>query len=399
MEKQVYIFHVDLDAFFVSVERVLDPKLNGKPVIIGGEPKSRGVVAAASYEARKFGIHSAMPLYQAYNLCRNAVFLHGHHEKYSEYSKSVKDILCRYAPKVQMASIDEAYLDMTGCEKLYGNIFSFACFLQDVIRKELSLPISIGIGSNKMIAKVASDASKPKGVLYITPGYEKEFLAPLNVEALPGVGKVTQEILHKYGIYSIGQLAMFDKVVLRELFGVSGEVLYDYAHGVGEFRFYEGRKRKSISKAVTFTKDISDRNLIERCLLNLIESVCFNMRDEEIRGRTISVKVRYTDFKDVQRSKTIQLPTNDDILVFSIASALFRSVVTRRISIRLIGIEISNLSEDISQEEMFCRIDNKWEKILACEQKLKVKYGRDIVGFAASYKMRKKSKISSIAAA
>jgi DNA polymerase-4 len=391
MEKQIYIFHVDLDAFFVSVERVLDPKLIGKPVIIGGEPTSRGVVAAASYEARKFGIHSAMPLYQAYNLCRNAIFLHGHHDKYIEYSRSIKEILRRYAPRVEMSSIDEAYLDMTGCERLYGNMVSFAWFLQKTIREELSLPISIGVGSNKMIAKVASDAAKPEGILIVTHGYEKEFLSPLYVEVLPGVGKITLGLLHDYGIHSVGQMAMFDKIILRELFGVSGEMLFEYAHGIGEQNFYEGRKRKSISKSMTFSKDLADKNLVERYLLSLIEGICFSMRDEKIKGRTISVRVRYSDFKEVQRARTILFPTNDDIIIFSIASELFRNAVTRRISIRLVGVEISNLSEDITQEEIFNHKENKWERILACEQKLRVKYGKGIIGFATAYRMKRKT--------
>jgi DNA polymerase IV len=390
MERTIYIYHVDLDAFFVSVERILDPKLNGKPVIVGGEPNSRGVVAAASYEARKFGIHSAMPLYQAYNLCRNAVFLNGHHEEYVKYSRAVRDILYQYAPKVEMTSIDEAYLDMTGCEILYKNMISFATFLQSTIMEKLSLPISIGIGSNKMIAKVASDASKPKGILIVMNGMEKEFLAPLRVEVLPGVGKATLELLHNYGIHTVSQLAMFDKILLREIFGICGETLYEYAHGLGDTNFYEGRKRKSISKSTTFEKDLADKNLIERYLLNLIESICFKLRKECMKGKTISIRIRYSDFKDVQRSRTIPIPTNDDIIVFSIASELFRSSVTRRISIRLIGIEISNFSEDIVQEEFFNYKENKWEKVLFSEQKLRVKYGKDIIGFASAYRMKKK---------
>jgi DNA polymerase-4 len=392
MEKQTYIFHVDLDAFFVSVERILDPKLIGKPVIIGGEPKSRGVVAAASYEARKFGIHSAMPLYQAYNLCKHAIFLHGHHDKYAYYSDQVQEIMLKYAPRIEITSIDEAYLDMTGCERIYGNMMRFALSLQKCVRDELKLPISIGIGSNKMIAKVASDASKPEGVLFVTPGFEKEFLAPLYVEVLPGVGKVTLELLHNYGIHSVGQLALFDKTVLRELFGVSGEILYQYSHGQGDQNFYEGRKRKSISKSLTFSKDLVDKTLIERYLLNLIECICFKMRKEKILGKTISLRIRYSDFKDVQRSKTLIFPTNDDIIVFSLVSELFRNSVTRRLSIRLVGVEISNLCDDISQEELFNQKGNKWERILACEQKLKIKYGKDIIGFATSYRIRRNAK-------
>jgi len=390
MKRQTYIFHVDLDAFFVSVERLLDPSLIGKPVVVGGDPKSRGVVCAASYEARKFGIHSAMPLSQAYNLCRHAVFVNGSQTKYSEYSKQVKDILARYAPKMEMTSIDEGYLDFTGCERLYKNILAFASFLQKTIKAETGLPISIGIGSNKMIAKVASDASKPEGILAVMPGYEKHFLAPLRVETIPGVGKVTMNMLHNYGINYVGELAMFEKTVLREIFGVSGEMLYKYAHGFGEDQFFEPRQRKSISKAITFSKDISDRKLVDKYMLGLIENICFELRKKQLRGKTISIKVRYSDFKDVQRSHTLFVPTNDDITIYSIASKLFMKAVTRRLSIRLISVEISNFCEDIEQSEIFVFKKDKWEKVLASEQKIRTKYGKNIIGFANSFGMKRK---------
>ncbi len=391
MKNQTYIFHVDLDAFFVSVERLLDPKLIGKPVIVGGDPKSRGVVAAASYEARKYGIHSAMPLIQAYNLCRHAIFVSGSHGKYSEYSKRVKEILARYAPKMEMTSIDEGYLDFTGCERLYKNILAFASTLQKTIKQETGLPISIGIGSNKMIAKVASDASKPEGILAVMPGYERDFLAPLRVEVIPGVGKVTLQNLHSYGINYVGELAMFDKAVLREIFGVAGETLYNYAHGFGDDKFYEPRQRKSMSKAITFPKDIADKNLVDRYMLGIIESICFELRKKQLRGRTISIKVRYSDFKDAQRSQTLLSPTNDDIVIYDVASKLFKKAVTRRLSIRLISVEISNFCEDIEQPEIFTFEKDKWEKVFASEQKIRTKYGKNIIGFANSFGMKRKS--------
>lgn len=389
MKRQTYIFHVDLDAFFVSVERLLDPTLIGKPVIVGGNPKSRGVVCAASYEARKYGIHSAMPLIQAYNLCRHAIFVNGSHTKYSEYSKQVKDILARYAPRIEMTSIDEGYLDFTGCERLYKNMLAFASFLQKTIKAETGLPISIGIGTNKMIAKVASDASKPEGILAVMPGYEKYFLAPLRVEVIPGVGKVTMQMLHNYGINYVGELAMFDKAVLREIFGVSGEMLFNYANGMGDDQFYEPRQRKSMSKAITFSKDIADKKIVDKYMLGIIENLCYDLRKKQMRGKTISIKVRYSDFKDVQRSQTLLFPTNDDIVIYDVASKLFKKAVTRRLSIRLISVEVSNFCEDIEQSEIFIFEKDKWEKVLASEQKIRTKYGKNIIGFANSFGMKR----------
>jgi DNA polymerase-4 len=213
------IFHLDLDAFFVSVERILDPKLEGKPVIVGGDPTGRGVVAACSYEARKFGLHSAMPIRQAFKLCPQGIYLHGHYKEYVRFSESVRSILEQYAPLLQQASVDEFYMDFTGTEKIYGAYPQFALFLQKEIKTKTGLPASIGIGSNKNIAKIGSDFHKPFGITYVAPGTEKEFLAPLPIETMPGIGKKTSIELHARGFNTIGDIAAAPSEYFSAAFG------------------------------------------------------------------------------------------------------------------------------------------------------------------------------------
>ena len=215
-------FHIDMDAFFVSVEELFDPSLKGKPVVVGGRPDQRGVVSAASYAARKFGVHSAMPLRTAYKLCPQAIFVDGHRERYVEYSHKVYEVLQRFSPRVEMASIDEAYMDMTGTERLHGPPLEAAHKLHEAVTAATGLNCSIGIASSRMVAKVCSDQAKPNGVLWIPPGQEANFLAPLEVRKIPGVGKVTEQNLHAVGIRLVGDLAKLDPAFVEERFGQIG---------------------------------------------------------------------------------------------------------------------------------------------------------------------------------
>ena len=212
-------FHLDMDAFFVSVEELFDPSLKGKPVVVGGRPNERGVVSAASYAARKFGVHSAMPLRTAYKLCPQAIFVDGHRERYIEYSRKVYEVLQRFSPRVDMASIDEAYLDLTGTERLHGTPLQAAHKLHNAVQEATGLNCSIGIAASRMVAKVASDQAKPNGILWIVPGQEASFLAPLDVRKIPGVGKVTETHLHACGIRKVGDLARLDQAFLEQRFG------------------------------------------------------------------------------------------------------------------------------------------------------------------------------------
>ncbi|HEX2865505.1 MAG TPA: DNA polymerase IV [Ignavibacteriales bacterium] len=368
------IFHLDLDAFFISVERILDPTLEGKAVIVGGHPHGRGVVAACSYEARRYGLHSAMPIRDAYRLCPNGIYLHGHHQEYSNYSKAVKRLLESYAPLIEQASIDEFYMDFTGCSKTYGPPLVIAGLLQEKVRSELSLPCSIGIGTNKTIAKVASDFMKPRGITFVAPGMEKEFLRRMPVEALPGVGKVTLRELNGKGFYKVGDIAKLSEDYLAAAFGKHGLDLWNKANGKGNDCLTASHERKSISKEHTFSEDVSDKKKVEKVLFELNGQVCHYLRNNQWQTSTISIKLRYSDFSTVVRSKTVT-PTDDDQVIFLTALDLFKKAYQRRVAVRLIGIHLSNFSEAASQESLFEAEASRRKRMLSAVDVLRDKYG------------------------
>jgi DNA polymerase-4 len=373
------IFHLDLDAFFVSVERILDPSLNGKPVIVGGDPKyGRGVVAACSYEARAFGLHSAMPIRQAYRLCPHGIYVHGHGEEYTRFSKAVKNILEQYAPLIEQASIDEFYLDMTGTQRVYGSMFAFASHIQKEIWDKLSLPCSIGIGSNKTVAKIGSDCMKPMGITYILPGMEKEFLAPMPVESIPGVGKVTLRELQSRGFYKIGDVAKMPLDYFAAAFGKYGIDLWRKANGEGTEYLTIERGRKSISRETTFGEDVMDREYIKQVLFQLTGKVCHSLRKRNWQASTVNIKLRYSDFQTITRAKTIK-PTNDDKVVFETAWNLMSKAHTRRIAVRLIGVGVTNFSPLGEQEYLFDEYEIKRKKMLRAVTRIRTKYGYKMI--------------------
>jgi DNA polymerase IV len=368
------IFHLDLDAFFVSVERIFNPKLKDKPVIVGGDPHGRGVVAACSYEARKFGLHSAMPIRTAFKLCPNGIYLHGHHDEYGNYSQAVKNILEKYAPLLAQASIDEFYMDFTGCQNIYGSFYDFARFIQCEIDKKLSLPCSIGIGTNKTIAKIASDFNKPKGVTLVKPGDEKEFLSLLQVERIPGVGKATLQYLQNRGIYTVGEIANLPRDFFAAAFGKFGIDLWKKANGYGNEYLTIEREQKSISKETTFSNDVNRKNLIENILFEIAGKVCQSLRDNNFHASTVTVKIRYSDFKTITRSKSIK-HTNDDKTIFKTALNIFRKSYTRRVSLRLIGIKLTGFSLSSYQENLFDRTEAARKRLIEAVNSIRNKYG------------------------
>ena len=372
------IFHLDLDAFFVSVERILDPSLKGKPVIVGGDPKyGRGVVTACSYEARVFGLHSAMPIRTAYRLCPHGIYLHGSHNEYSYFSKAVKNILKQYAPVIERASIDEFYMDFTGCRNVYGSLFAFASFLQKEIWEKLSLPCSIGIGSNKTIAKIGSDCMKPQGITYIMSGMEKDFLAPMPVETIPGVGKVTLKDLHSKGIYRIADITNLPQDYFAAAYGKYGIDLYRKANGGGSEYLTVEREQKSISHERTF-KDVTSKQFLKSKLFELTGKVCQDLRNKGWQASTINIKLRYSDFQTLTRSKTIK-PTDDDRTVFDAAWEMMMKAHTRRVAVRLIGVGVSKFSEYAEQEELFEWEEIKRGKMLRAINIIRSHYGYDII--------------------
>lgn len=369
------IFHLDLDAFFVSVERILDPKLNGKPVIVGGDPKyGRGVVAACSYEARQYGLHSAMPIRTAYKLCPHGIYMHGHGDEYTRFSKAVKNILEQYAPLIEQASIDEFYLDMTGTQRMYGSMFAFASRIQKEIRDKLQLPCSIGIGSNKTVAKIGSDCMKPTGITYILPGMEKEFLAPMPVETIPGVGKVMKQSLNARGIYRIGDITKLPSDYLSAAFGKYGIDLWRKAYGEGTEYLTIQRTRKSISRENTFGNDITNEEEIKNNLFYLTGKVCQSLRNKGWEASTIDIKLRYIDFQTITRAKTIK-PTDDDKIIFETAWSLMKKARTRRVGVRLIGVGVTNFSPFNEQEYLFEDYEVKRKKMLRAVTLVRDKFG------------------------
>src|SRR5215510_9815042 len=310
-------FHVDMDAFFVSVEELYDSSLKGKPVVVGGKSNERGVVSAASYAARKFGVHSAMPLRTAYKLCPQAIFVEGHPQRYREYSEQVYDVLHSFSPLVEMASIDEAYLDITGTERLYGPPLRAAHLLHERVAAATSLNCSIGVACSRLVAKISSDQAKPNGVLWIVPGREAAFLAPLDVRKVPGVGKVTEKDLHVLGIRKVGDLATLDEEFLAERFGKWGLALAGKSRGLDAGGWFDadigaGDGPKSISHEHTFGEDTSDTERLESTLARLSEMVGRRLREHKLQALTIQLKLRYSDFSTITRAHSIRRPTQLD---------------------------------------------------------------------------------------
>jgi DNA polymerase-4 len=387
-----------MDAFFVSVEELFDPSLKGKPVVVGGRPDERGVVSAASYEARKFGVHSAMPLRTAAKLCPQAIFLDGHPSRYRDYSVRVLEVLRRFSPVVEMASIDEAYLDMTGTERLYGPPLRAAHLLHEEVARATSLGCSIGISTSRLVAKICSDQAKRNGILWVIPGQEARFLAPLDVRRIPGVGKVAEKNLHDLGIRKIGDLARLDEDFLERRFGKWGLALAGKARGLDAGGWFDAdigadADPKSISHEHTFSQDTADQGLLESTLAKLSEMVCRRLREHGLHARTIQIKLRLKDFTTITRARSLDQPTQVDTEVYETACALFRRNWKPGRLVRLLGVHAAGFTEQNGQLDL---LDDgrheRWNKALAAADRLRDKYGesavRLAVGMKGSYRER-----------
>lgn len=345
------IAHLDLDAFFAAVEENRDPSLRGKPVIVGGG--ERGVVATANYEARRYGVHSAMPLRTARGLCPQAIVLPGHHELYRDYSRRLMSLLGTYSPLVEQVSLDEAYVDLTGTERLFGPPESAAKLIQKRVQAELGLSISVGLASNKLVAKVASDYRKPAGLTAVPRGMEAEFLAPLSVQRLPGVGPALLRQLRGWGATTIGDLAQVPLRTLELSLGEWGQVLARRARGEDANPVLSREEVKSISREHTFEKDIADLRLLESTLISLTEDVCRQLRDSFLEARTVTIKIRYADFATHTRSHTLPHPLDVDEVFFREVRALFRKHWRKSLPLRLVGVGLSNLAPRAGQDDLF----------------------------------------------
>jgi DNA polymerase IV len=379
------ILHVDMDAFFVSVELLERPELRGKAVIVGGGPNQRGVVTSASYEARKFGVHSAMPLRTAGKLCPHAIFLDGHHRKYSEWSDRVATILAKFSPIVEMVSIDEAYLDLSGTERLHGPPLAATDKLLRTITRTTGLPCSGGLAATRLVAKVASEQAKPRGLAWVAPGSEARFLAPLSVRKIPGIGEVTERALRALGIETVGRLAEVSLEKLEKIFGQWGTALYRKARGGDSYEFVIDAEPKSISHNHTFGEDTDDSAALATMLSHLSQKACKRLREAGLATRTLALTIRYTGFDTYTRSKTLAEPTRLDADIFAVFQTLFRRHRDPKRKIRLLGVSLGALTHGAGQLDLLdAERRAKLEKLTRATDLLRDRFGFDSVQFGGS---------------
>jgi DNA polymerase-4 len=367
--------------------------------VVGGRPDQRGVVSAASYAARKFGVHSAMPLRTAYRLCPQAIFVDGHPERYRDCSRAVFQVLKSFSPQVDMASIDEAYMDTTGTERLHGPPFRAAHRLHERVKSETKLNCSIGIATSRMIAKVASDQAKPNGILWIVPGQEARFLAPLDVRKIPGVGKVTEKNLATLGIRKVGDLAALDESFLVQRFGQWGLALAGKSKGTDAGAWFSGEvgdhsDPKSISHEHTFWEDTADADFLEATLARLSEMVGRRLREHHLFARTIHLKLRYTDFSTITRAQTLDHGTQLDTEIFSATRAMLRHNRKAGATIRLLGVNASGLEQDEGQLNLLAEpATDRWRKALSAVDQIRDKFGEQSVSLASGMRGRFRERV------
>ena len=346
------ILHADLDAFYASVEVLDDPSLRGKPVIVGGDPGNRGVVSAASYEARRFGVHSAMPLRTAARLCPSGVFLPGRPDRYRDLSRRVMRIFASYTPLVEPISLDEAFLDVTGSLEAFGDGETIAQRIKDRVRDEVGLVVSVGVASNKLCAKVASDLRKPDALVVVPRGGEATFLAPLPVSRLWGVGPQARQALADYGVSTIGELAALSDATLGRRFGRHGPELAQRARGVDRSPVVPSQAPKSIGHELTFDRDVIDGGRLEATLLDLAESVASRLRTHHLAAGAVQLKLRYEGFETLTRQMPVPHQTRESEPIYYAGVALLRKTLVRGRAVRLIGLTAINLA-DLQQLTLF----------------------------------------------
>lgn len=375
-------FHLDLDAFFASVEQKLDPTLVGKPILVGrvdpqGKSVPRGVVATASYEARKFGCHSGMPLYQALRRCPDCIVVGGHYEEYIKASEAVFSICARYAPKVEQVSLDEAFLDFSRTDWLYPDLVKIARKIKEDVVKEVGIVASIGIAATKVAAKVGSDYDKPDGLTYVPAGTEKKFLAPLPIRDLPGVGRKMEKYFHGLGVKTLGELAAtpFEKIQAWGQFSIN---LWEAANGVDNIWFTPRVKVKSVSHSETFAKNSADIKYISAMLQKLVEKVGMRMREGSFAGRCVYVSIRYADFRTVSRQRVLPYPTSSTKEIYEMAEELLLELWDGKTSLRLVGIGISQFG-DMVQPSLFDGVRNKRLGLEKRIDTLRERFGKDSV--------------------
>ena len=388
------ILHVDMDAFYASVEQRDRPELAGKPVIVGGDPRRRGVVSAANYLAREFGVHSAMPSATALRNCPQAVFLPPRLDHYARVSGQLREIFRRYAPLVEPLSLDEAFLDVAGSQQLFGSPADMGRKIKQEIRRELRLVASVGVAVNKFLAKIASDLDKPDGFVVVDPQRVREFLDPLPVGRLWGVGRVGNRSLQELGIRTIGQLRRLPVEVLRERFGGLGEHLWQLARGIDHRPVVPDHQAKSISHETTFEEDVGDPEVLRAWLLELTEQVARRLRRHALRGRTVQLKVRFGDFRTITRSRTLPEPSSVTGELWEAAAEMLDSRLPQQLPpVRLLGIGVSGLdSSGQTQRQLFDDGQRRRQAQLdAATDAIRDRYGRSAIAHAGSMERKRRN--------
>jgi DNA polymerase-4 len=388
------IVHMDMDTFFVSVERVLDPSLKNRPVIVGGDPFGRGVVAGCSREARAYGVHSAMPIRRAYRLCPQAAYLHGNYVHYGEYSRVVTDLLRDLAPAVEKSSVDEFYIDLSRTERLHGSAYEWAQRMQQEIMGETELPLSLGLATNKLVAKVATTQVAKNNEAHhhrVEAGSERAFFAPYPIRALPGIGEKTEASLLPFGIRTLGELALTPVQLLERLYGKTGRALFEHSQGIDHAPVITTRDQKSYSREQTFMEDTLDLSRLFATLLALASQLADDLRQAAVLTEKITLKLRYSDFTTVTRTRTCSW-TNQDQSIYKIVEKLFKELWTRRVRVRLLGIEASSLITDVEQHPLFTATTDGSDKkafdpLYTTFDHLRDKYGKRVIGFASALKL------------
>lgn len=376
------IMHIDMNSFYASCEQAANPELRNAPLIVGGDPKRRsGIVLAASYDAKRYGVRTTMTLNEAFKLCPHAVFVKPSHDLYEEMSRQVMQIFAEYAPVMEQLSIDEAFLDMTGTEKLFGDILQLAKTIQKRILDELMLPCSVGISSNKLLAKMASDFKKPMGITVIYPEDIEEKIWPLKVSELFGVGKKTAAKLNDLGIQTIGQLAKTDISILSRIFGEStADMLHNYSNGIDNSPIIEASKEeaKSIGNEITYPVDLTQTEDIFRELLALADKVAYRLRQGKVKGKTISIKVKFNDFSVITRAHTVDSPTDSADCIYQTAKELIVNCKLAK-PIRLLGVTVSNFADECNQQLSLFSLNKDKSKLDSMLDEIREKYGYNAV--------------------
>ncbi len=387
------ILHCDMDAFYASVEERARPELVGRPVIVGGSPEKRGVVAAANYIARRYGVHSAMPAATARRLCPQGIFLPPRISYYAEVSCQIREIFERFTPLIEPLSLDEAFLDVTGSEQLFGTAIEIGRKIQQAVQEETGLVVSVGVAPNKFLAKIASDLQKPAGFVVVEPDQVQQFLDPLPIERLWGVGRRGSKRFQGLGIHTVGQLRQWPAETLKRHFGAHGKHLLQLAHGIDDRPVVPEREAKSISHETTFEQDIDDQQVLRAWLLDLTQQVAWRIRRHRLRGRLVHLKVRFADFSTITRSQTLPAPTDITQELWQIADEMLcQRLPAGHLPVRLLGMGVGSLDESgVRQGLLFGQDERQRQAGLdAMTDQIRERFGSSALRCAASLSYQRK---------